>query len=43
MEFRELAIPAAKAFFAKTLGEEGTTWIEKYLAAIDDVKKGMMK
>ncbi len=40
-KFRELAIPAAKAFFAKTLGDEGMTWIEKYLAAIEDVKKGM--
>jgi tripartite ATP-independent transporter DctP family solute receptor len=42
-KFRELAIPAAKAFFAKSLGEEGTAWIEKYLAAIEDVKKAMME
>lgn len=42
-QFRTLAIPAAKAFFAETLGEEGTVWIEKYLAAIDDVKKAMME
>ena len=41
-KFQEVAIPAAKAFFAKTLGEEGTQWIDKYLAAIDDVKKSMM-
>ncbi len=33
-QFRELAIPAAKKFFAKTLGEEGSAWVEKYLAAI---------
>jgi tripartite ATP-independent transporter DctP family solute receptor len=42
-QFRALAIPAAKAFFAETLGEEGTAWIEKYLAAIEDVKKSMME
>jgi len=42
-KFREVAIPAAKAFFAKTLGDEGTAWIEKYLAAIEDVKQGMME
>ncbi len=42
-KFRETAIPAAKAFFAKTLGDEGTAWIEKYLAAIEEVKKGMME
>jgi TRAP-type C4-dicarboxylate transport system substrate-binding protein len=42
-QFRALAIPAAKAFFAETLGEEGTAWIDKYLAAIEDVKKAMME
>ena len=42
-QFRALAIPAAKAFFAETLGEEGTAWIDKYLAAIDDVKKAIME
>lgn len=42
-KFREMAIPAAKKFFAKTLGDEGTLWIEKYLAAIEDVQKSMMK
>jgi tripartite ATP-independent transporter DctP family solute receptor len=42
-KFRELAIPAAKAFFAKSLGEEGTAWIEKYLSAIENVKKAMME
>jgi len=42
-KFRGLAIPAAKKFFAKSLGEEGTAWIEKYLAAIEDVKKAMME
>ena len=41
-KFRGVAIPAAKAFFAKTLGEEGTKWIDKYLAAIEDVQKNMM-
>lgn len=38
-KFRELAIPAAKKFFEKTLGEEGMAWIEKYLAAIEEIKK----
>ncbi len=42
-KFRDVAIPAAKAFFAKSLGDEGTAWIEKYLAAIEDVKKGMVE
>ncbi|MCP4405507.1 MAG: DctP family TRAP transporter solute-binding subunit [bacterium] len=42
-QFRTLAIPAAKAFFAETLGDEGSAWIEKYLAAIEDVKKAMME
>ena len=42
-QFKALAIPAAKAFFAKTLGDEGSAWIEKYLAAIEDVKKAMME
>ncbi len=42
-QFKAAAIPAAKAFFAKTLGEDGAAWIEKYLAAIDDVKKAMME
>jgi len=40
-KFRDIAVPAAKAFFAKSLGEEGTAWVEKYLAAIEDVKKQM--
>jgi tripartite ATP-independent transporter DctP family solute receptor len=42
-QFKDLAIPAAKAFFEETLGEEGVAWIEKYLAAIDAVEKSMME
>jgi tripartite ATP-independent transporter DctP family solute receptor len=42
-QFRELAIPAAKEFFAKTLGEEGTAWIDKYLAAIDEIQQERMQ
>jgi tripartite ATP-independent transporter DctP family solute receptor len=42
-KFQEIAIPAAKKFFAKSLGEEGTAWIEKYLAAIEDIKKATME
>lgn len=38
-QFRDVAIPAAKAFFAKTLGEDGTKWVEKYLAAIEAVQQ----
>ena len=42
-QFKALAIPAAKAFFEKTLGDEGMAWIDKYLAAIDVVQKSMME
>jgi TRAP-type transport system periplasmic protein len=40
-QFRALAIPAAKEFFAESLGDEGMAWIEKYLNAIEDVKAAM--
>ena len=42
-QFQELAIPAAKKFFEEKLGQEGMAWIDKYLAAIDAVKKSMME
>ncbi len=38
-KFREIAIPAAKKFFAQTLGQEGTQWIEKYLNGVEEAKK----
>ncbi len=38
-KFREIAIPAAKKFFAQTLGQDGTQWIEKYLNAVEEAKK----
>jgi hypothetical protein len=38
-KFRESAIPGAKKFFAQTLGQEGTLWVEKYLNAVEEVKK----
>jgi TRAP-type C4-dicarboxylate transport system substrate-binding protein len=41
-KFREIAIPAAKKFFAQTLGQEGTQWVEKYLNAIEEIKKASM-
>ena len=41
-KFREIAIPAAKKFFAQTLGQEGTQWIEKYLNGVDEAKKASM-
>jgi tripartite ATP-independent transporter DctP family solute receptor len=41
-KFREIAIPAAKKFFAQTLGQEGTQWVEKYLNAVEEVKKASM-
>jgi tripartite ATP-independent transporter DctP family solute receptor len=41
-EFRKIAIPAAKKFFAQTLGQEGTRWVEKYLKAIEEIKKASM-
>jgi hypothetical protein len=41
-EFRKIAIPAAKKFFAQTLGQEGTRWVEKYLNAIEEIKKASM-
>ena len=41
-KFRKIAIPSAKKFFAQTLGKEGTQWVEKYLNAIEDVKKASM-
>lgn len=42
-QFKDLAIPAAKAFFEESLGEEGMAWIDKYLAAIADVEQSMME
>ena len=41
-QFRAIAIPAAKKFFAQTLGQEGTQWVEKYLKAVEEVKKAAM-
>ncbi|MFO7715150.1 DctP family TRAP transporter solute-binding subunit [Desulfosarcina sp.] len=41
-KFREISIPAAKKFFASSLGEQGTQWIDKYLAAIEEAKKSLM-
>jgi tripartite ATP-independent transporter DctP family solute receptor len=41
-QFREIAIPAAQKFFAQTLGQEGTQWVEKYLNAVEQVKKASM-
>jgi tripartite ATP-independent transporter DctP family solute receptor len=41
-QFREIAIPAAKKFFAQTLGQEGTQWVEKYLDAVEEVKKASL-
>jgi TRAP-type C4-dicarboxylate transport system substrate-binding protein len=41
-EFRKIAIPAAKKFFAQTLGQDGTRWVEKYLNAIEEIKKASM-
>ena len=41
-KFREIAIPAAKKFFAQSLGEEGTQWVEKYLSAVEEAKKASM-
>lgn len=42
-QFKDLAIPAARAFFQETLGDEGMAWIDKYLAGIDAVQKAMME
>ncbi len=41
-QFRAIAIPAAKKFFAQTLGQEGTRWVEKYLNAVGEIKKATM-
>ena len=41
-QFRAIAIPAAKKFFAQSLGQEGTQWVEKYLNAVEEVKKAAM-
>ena len=41
-KFREIAIPAAKKFFAQTLGQEGTQWVEKYLNAVEEIKQASM-
>jgi TRAP-type C4-dicarboxylate transport system substrate-binding protein len=41
-KFREIAIPAAKKFFAQTLGQEGAQWVEKYLKAVEQVEKASM-
>ena len=41
-KFRDIAIPAAKKFFAQSLGEEGTQWVEKYLSAVEEAKKASM-
>jgi hypothetical protein len=41
-KFRDIAIPAAKKFFAQSLGEEGTQWVEKYLKAVEEAKKASM-
>jgi TRAP-type C4-dicarboxylate transport system substrate-binding protein len=41
-QFREIAIPAAKKFFGQSLGQDGTMWVEKYLNAIEEIKKASM-
>ncbi len=41
--FAEVAVPAAKEFVQKELGEEGRYWTEKYLSAVEAAKEQLDK
>lgn len=37
--FREMTIPAAKAFIEKQFGRDGAQWVDRFLAAIEQAEK----
>lgn len=37
--FREMTIPAAKAFIEKQFGRDGALWVDRFLAAIEQAEK----